>query len=102
MAWAETAIDLLWRNAWAVIPLALLVAAVCRRALAGNLAPVHGDGGASAEVRLPAGKAIIASSLNLTPETFSRELHQLAGRGLIDVKKKTIRVHNLAALGGSP
>lgn len=60
-----------------------------------------GDGGASAEVRLPAGKAIIASSLNLTPETFSRELHQLAGRGLIDVENKTIRVHDLAALGGS-
>ncbi len=57
------------------------------------------DGGATAEVRLPAGKAIIASSLNLTPETFSRELHQLAGRGLIDVEKKTIRVHDLAALG---
>lgn len=61
----------------------------------------NSDGGASAEVRLPAGKAIIASSLNLTPETFSRELHQLAGRGLIDVKKKTIRVHDLAALGRS-
>jgi CRP-like cAMP-binding protein len=57
-----------------------------------------GDGRASAEVRLPAGKAIIASSLNLTPETFSRELHQLVGRGLIDVEKKTIRVHDLAAL----
>ena len=56
------------------------------------------DGGDTAEVRLPVGKAIIASSLNLTPETFSRELHQLAGRGLIDVEKKTIRVHDLAAM----
>jgi len=59
------------------------------------------DGDASAEVRLPAGKAVFASSLNLTPETFSRELRQLMGRGLIEVKKKTIRVPDLAALGNS-
>lgn len=50
------------------------------------------------EVRLPAGKAVIASNLNLTPETFSRELHALVDKGLIDVEKRTIRVPNLQAL----
>jgi CRP-like cAMP-binding protein len=53
-----------------------------------------------AEVVLPAGKAIIASNLNLTPETFSRELHQLAERGLIRVDRRTIRIHDLPALQG--
>ena len=53
-----------------------------------------------ADVVLPAGKAVIASNLNLTPETFSRELHQLADRGLISVDRRTIRIHDLPALRG--
>lgn len=49
-------------------------------------------------VELPAGKAVVASSLNLTPETFSRELHQLVGLGLIDVDRRVILVKDMAAI----
>jgi CRP-like cAMP-binding protein len=45
-----------------------------------------------ATVHLPAGKAVVASKLNLTPETFSRELHSLAAENLISVDRRTIRV----------
>jgi CRP-like cAMP-binding protein len=53
-----------------------------------------------ADVSLPAAKVVIASSLNLTPETFSRELHVLARDGLIAVGHRTIRVNSLAGLRG--
>ena len=41
---------------------------------------------------LPASKALIASQLNLTPETFSRVLHDLQQRQLIEVDGRTIRL----------
>ncbi len=44
------------------------------------------------EFTLPASKHIIASRLNLTPETLSRVLHSLSEAGLIDVKGKHIAV----------
>jgi CRP/FNR family transcriptional regulator, dissimilatory nitrate respiration regulator len=53
-----------------------------------------------AEVSLPAAKVVVASSLNLTPETFSRELHVLVRDGLIEVGHRSIRVHSLARLRG--
>ena len=60
-----------------------------------------GQGAADeAEVSLPAAKVVVASSLNLTPETFSRELHVLSRDGLIEVGHRTIRVHSLARLRG--
>jgi CRP-like cAMP-binding protein len=60
-----------------------------------------GPGGAdAAEVSLPAAKVVVASSLNLTPETFSRELHVLARDGLIQVGHRTIQVYSLARLRG--
>jgi len=47
---------------------------------------------------LPASKQIIASRLNLTPETFSRILHSLSQSGLITVKSKRITVPDIARL----
>ena len=41
---------------------------------------------------LPASKVTIASRLNLTPEHFSRILHDLSVAGLIEVNGKSIRV----------
>lgn len=43
-------------------------------------------------VTLPAAKAQIASQLNLTPEHFSRILHELAQAGLIQVQGRRITV----------
>lgn len=57
-----------------------------------------GRGLDSGEVALSAAKVVVASSLNLTPETFSRELHVLARDGLIEVNHRIIRVHSLAKL----
>lgn len=44
------------------------------------------------DIELPANKHIIASRLNLTPETLSRILHNLTEFGLIAVKGKKITV----------
>lgn len=49
-------------------------------------------------ITLPASKVTIASRLNLTPEYFSRILHDLAAAGLIEVSGKTIRVPDLQRL----
>ncbi len=54
--------------------------------------------GMSHIVKLPAGKAVVASSLNLTPETFSRELHTLAADDIIQVDKRYIRIKDLKML----
>ena len=43
-------------------------------------------------VKLPAAKHIVASQLNLTPETFSRVLHGLTESGLIEVSGRVIKV----------
>ena len=51
-------------------------------------------------VNLPVSKATIASRLSLTPEYFSRVLHELEGEGLIAIDKREIRIpdpHRLAA-----
>jgi len=50
------------------------------------------------QITLEATKATIASHLNLTPETFSRILHQLSDKGLISVLNKTIQIHNIKKL----
>ena len=42
------------------------------------------------EVRLPASKAVVASTLNVSAETFSRELHRLKDQGLIEINRRTI------------
>jgi CRP-like cAMP-binding protein len=43
-------------------------------------------------VTLPACKAIVACSLDLTPETFSRELHQLERCGVLLVNRRSIHI----------
>jgi CRP-like cAMP-binding protein len=52
-------------------------------------------------VTLPATKAAIASQLNLTPEHFSRLLHELAAAGLLQVEGRRINVPNVERLAGS-
>ena len=47
---------------------------------------------------LPASKVTIASRLNLTPEHFSRILHDLSVVGLIEVQGKSIRVPDMQRL----
>jgi len=43
-------------------------------------------------VSLPVSKATVASRLSLTPEYFSRVLHELEAAGLIEVDKRDIRI----------
>ena len=50
------------------------------------------------EFELPASKNIIASRLNLTPETLSRILHNLSEAGLITVKGRQITLRNVQQL----
>ena len=68
---------------------------------------IRGDGDAiegpssglgSATVSLPASKAAIASRLSLTPEYFSRVLHDLSLAGLIEVDRREIQIPDTARL----
>ena len=52
----------------------------------------------TATVVLPAAKTVVASSLHLSAETFSRELHGLAHRGLVHVERRAIRIPSLTRL----
>jgi len=47
---------------------------------------------------LPTSKAIVASRLNVTPEHFSRILHELSEKGLISVEGREIRIVDAAKL----
>jgi CRP-like cAMP-binding protein len=49
-------------------------------------------------IQLPASKGVVASLLDITPETFSRELNRLIGMGLIRVERKTIELLDLERL----
>lgn len=49
-------------------------------------------------VTLPAAKAVIASTLNLSAETFSRELHRLREKGLIEIDRRTVYLRDRAGL----
>lgn len=62
--------------------------------------PNDGNGSCegSIEITLPTSKQIIASRLNLTPETLSRIFHDLAEAKLIGVQGKQITVNNLKQL----
>jgi CRP-like cAMP-binding protein len=57
-------------------------------------------GAAEVEVDLTPGKSVIASRLNMTPEHFSRILHDLAAQGLIEVEGRLVRIRDLERLRG--
>lgn len=48
----------------------------------------------SCDIQLPTSKQVIASRLNLTPETLSRIFHDLSNAGLISVHGKHITLHD--------
>lgn len=52
----------------------------------------EGSSDAAMTVSLPVSKATIASRLSLTPEYFSRVLHELESAGLIEIDKRDIRI----------
>ena len=56
------------------------------------------SGAGSAEITLPAAKNIIASRLSIQPETLSRILGNLSGKGLISVDGLNIKVRDLEGL----
>jgi len=60
--------------------------------------PESGASGESIKVTLPTSKGIIASRLNLTPEHFSRILHDLSDVGLIQVDGRSVTILNLEGL----
>ncbi|MFO1340248.1 MAG: Crp/Fnr family transcriptional regulator [Burkholderiaceae bacterium] len=53
-------------------------------------------------VSLPVSKATIASRLSLTPEYFSRVLHELEAAGLIQIDKRDIRILDTQRLARHP
>jgi CRP-like cAMP-binding protein len=62
------------------------------------LAQEADSGDDSARITLPAAKNIIASRLSIQPETLSRILTNLAGKGLISVEGLNIQVNDMEAL----
>jgi len=54
----------------------------------------------SSSIHLPATKNLIASQLSIQPETFSRILHRLSGKGLIEVQGNDIVLCDIPALRG--
>lgn len=56
------------------------------------------DEPADVEIELPTSKQVIASRLNLTPETLSRIFHDLAAAKLITVHGKHVTVHDVRRL----
>lgn len=69
--------------------------------LLSNIDPERASDGPASEsttVTLPASKAAIASRLSITPEYFSRVLHELESAGLIEVDKRDILIPDTARL----
>ena len=56
------------------------------------------EASAQVEVILPASKQVIASRLNLSPETLSRIFAELSRTGLIDVDGRTVKVSAVTQL----
>lgn len=66
----------------------------------GYLARLQEDDANSQRVTLPAQKSLIASRLNLTPEYFSRILHDLSTQGLVRVDGRDIEILDAEGLRG--
>jgi CRP-like cAMP-binding protein len=64
--------------------------------LLNRLPPEAGDGHAT--LTLPTKKGVIASQLNLTHEHFSRLLHELATKALIEVEGRRVRILDVGRL----
>jgi len=60
--------------------------------------PDPDQGSGSVTVDLPTSKQVIASRLNLTPETFSRILHDLSSTGLITVHGRHVTINDVKRL----
>ncbi len=60
--------------------------------------PQEGDCVGSFDISLPTSKQVIASRLNLTPETLSRIFHDLTVNGLIGVSGKQITIKDAKRL----
>jgi CRP-like cAMP-binding protein len=103
--WSEVAVAVVGCLARQVYDLTRDLEACCLRSAAQRVASylfraatrdgADADGG---EVVLPAAKVVVASSLDLTAETFSRELHDLVRNGIVDVERRTVRVRSLERL----
>jgi CRP/FNR family transcriptional regulator, dissimilatory nitrate respiration regulator len=59
----------------------------------------HDDEGKGTVVTLPATKSVIASRLNITPEHFSRILHELTEKRLVEVEGRHVRILDVEKLG---
>lgn len=59
--------------------------------------PDSANGGATT-VHLTPGKSVIASRLNMTPEHFSRILHELGSAGLVEIQGRAVHIPDLAKL----
>jgi len=57
-----------------------------------------GQTGYDLHISFPANKNVIASNLNITPETFSRILNILSSKGLIEVNGKDVCIKDIAKL----
>lgn len=66
--------------------------------LIGYLLQISATENATGRVTLPASKTMIASLLNLTPETLSRTMLKLQQQGLIEVNGKEITIIDLIGL----
>jgi CRP-like cAMP-binding protein len=64
------------------------------------LRDIAADGREPVTVSLPVSKATIASRLSLTPEYFSRVLHELEAAGLVRIDKRDIHILDARALAG--
>ena len=54
--------------------------------------------GEAATVMLPTAKSVVASRLNVTPEHFSRILHELTEAQLIEVRGREVRIADIGKL----